>query len=247
MRFKILHLLFFFVLFLSNLNAQERAPVESLVVFLPQGFILESLTSYGMLSTTISNAYNIANSNPASLAQFQKVSVGISKQFDTSIDNAWIVGIGHKRISTIRPQSFGVVIPFHNFRVGIGISESYSTSLQFGDLLVATEENPDGTGEILEVTYETRVDKKSAIVSYSKATVFLKNDQISVGGQYNFNSMNHDFSLSSASTIDPVFDVETNSQSWSAGIKYSMFNIVGVEQIHFGVRYSCVQHPVRSQ
>ena len=124
-----------------------------------------------------------------------------------------------------------MVIPFHNFRVGIGISESYSTSLQFGDLLVTTEENPDGTGKILEVTYETRVDKKSAIVSYSKATVFLKNDQISVGGQYNFNSMNHDFSLSSASTID---DVETNSQSWSAGVKYSMFE-VGVEQIHFGV------------
>ena len=69
MRFKILHLLFFFVLFLSNLNAQERAPIESLVVFLPQGFILESLTSYGMLNTTISNAYNIANSNPCPVSK----------------------------------------------------------------------------------------------------------------------------------------------------------------------------------
>jgi len=64
MRFKTLKLLSFSVLFLGNLNAQERAPIESIVVFLPQGFILESLTSYGMLNTTISNAkMNLLDTN----------------------------------------------------------------------------------------------------------------------------------------------------------------------------------------
>ena len=234
MRFKILNLLLFFVLFLSNLNAQERAPIESIVVFLPQGFILESLTSYGMVNTTISNADNIANSNPASLAQFQKISLGISKQFDSSIDNAWIADIGHKRISTIRPQSIGVVIPFRNFRFGFGMSESYSTSLQIGDIQKTTEQFPDGTGSVFKPTHKTRVNKKSAIGAYSKQAVLRKKDQISIGGQYNFNSMNHDAALSSSSNDGPTFDLKTNSSSWSAGVKYSMYE-VGVEQIHFGV------------
>ena len=234
MRFKILNLLLFFVLFLSNLNAQERAPIESIVVFLPQGFILESLTSYGMLNTTISSPDNIANSNSASLAQYQKISVGISKQFDSSIDNAWIADIGHKRISTIRPQSIGVVIPFRNFRFGFGMSESYSTSLQIGDIQETTEQFPDGTGSVFKPTHKTRVNKKSAIGAYSKQAVLRKKDQISIGGQYNFNSMNHDAALSSSSNDGPTVDVKTNSSSWSAGVRYSMYE-VGVEQIHFGV------------
>ena len=79
-----------------------------------------------------------------------------------------------------------------------------------------------------------KVDKKSAIVAYSKQTVFLKNDLISVGWQYNFNSMDHYTALSSSSNDGPTFDVKTNSSSWSAGLKYSMYD-VGVEQIHFGV------------
>jgi len=187
---KILNIIGFFCLLVINLQAQYK----NTVVFLPQGYVLESLNGYGFSHGVISTISNISSGNPASLSDFQRLSLGVSGQYDTKINTAWIAGIGYQRVENKRPQSAGFVLPHKNFRLGFGISQKYSTALDFGEVEITTVEEPEGTGETFNVTHNTFVQSKSALIAYSLQNVF-SNEKISVAVQYNINTMCYEASF----------------------------------------------------
>jgi len=202
-----------FTLFIigTNLFSQNFATTSD-AMFLPQGYVLESLGGFGYSNCTIVTIPNICNSNPALITDFNNMSVGISYQFDTNIKPAKWYDLTHRRIMNGFPQSVGFVIPFKNLRIGIGASQRYNSRLDYGKISVTTAEKPEGTGETFNPIANTYLMSYSAVLSFS-----LKN--FSAGLQYNLNRFYHEAIIGILHTKVSAY---TYKSSWSAGVKYKL-------------------------
>jgi len=196
-----------------HLDAQVSGEIRA--AFLTQGFVLESLSGLGFPGSNITTISNISSCNPASLYDFETLSLGLSYQFDSELYPAWIAGIGHKRVNNYLPQSAGIVFPMNALRFGLGFSQRYNSILDFGEMPIITEEQPEGTGETVSACKTTSIKAYSVLVSYSFQNVLFRNDNIHLGLQYNLNRLDFTQSIWHISLSAKGF-----SCNLSTGVRY---------------------------
>lgn len=135
-------------------------------IILPQGYSLNLLNSKG--TSGINNSVsNINFINPAALDEFYKITAGISYEYQTNIKEAWFAGIGYKRYSNITPQSFGLIIPIKELKIGISAGQTYKSNMDLGEIPTTTTEQPDGAGETFNADFKTNIYSYSFLLSYS--------------------------------------------------------------------------------
>jgi len=181
-------------------------------IFLPQGYVLESISGYGYSNATKLSISNIASGNPASLLDIQKLSLGFSIQLDSDIKEAWLAQIGHKRIDNDLPQSFGIIIPIWKFKIGYGFNQKYNTELIWEKMELTTVSQPEGTGEYFIPIRKTYVTTNSIIASYA---LYHDKTVLSIGAQYSRNKLYH---------IQQIWHSNLNhndkKDSWLIGFRY---------------------------
>lgn len=223
-------IIFFILLLAAGFIYPQRINREWHVPFLAQGFGIQLLNSQGT-SGLNNNISNISFINPAALNQFSRYSVGVSYQFQTNLDEAYILGIGSSRITDFIPQSVGMLVPINNIRFGIGMGQTYNGTLDFEPIPITTLQNPEGTGEFFTPEYETRVQSYSFLFSYSFEDILSANNNLSVGVKYNLNRLNY---YNKIFTIG--IDESDYSGSWGIGSLYQV-NFDEDKNIQFGLSY----------
>lgn len=206
--------IFLFILISSASFAQLQVP-ENNVLHLPQGFVLTNLNSLG-ISNINNSVSNIGTTNPSSMIQFNKISIGGSYHFETKLEEAYLASIGHKRISNELPQSIGIVFPYQNFRLGLAFNQKYNSSAEFDKIPITTVEFPDGSGEYYKPIMETKVLSYSVSASYLFDNLFMENSSLAFGARLTRNSLDYREELLSYS-----FDVESENYNWAFGVLFN--------------------------
>ncbi len=208
-------LLFLFIIF-TTINIYSQITYEHPVVFLPQGFAIQTLSSLGT-SNIVNDISNISSINPAAINEFNKISGGISYLFQSKIDEAYVAGIGHNRIQDFTPQSFGILFPFNELTIGVGMRQRYNSELDFGQIPITTMEQPDGTGEYFRAIYKTNVYSYSFILSYLSDNFLGQGNDLSLGFKLDYNRLHEYEEIWKMSN-----NIVSNSFSWSAGFTYKI-------------------------
>lgn len=226
-------IVFFVLLVTSNFIYPQRTLNESYVPFLAQGFGIPLLNSMGTsgLSNHISN---LSFLNPAVANQFDNYSIGVAYQFQSNLDEAYVLGIGSSRILNYTPQSFGATINISNMGFGFGMEQSYNGTLDFGPIAITIVNDPGGTGEFFTPEYETRVQSYSFLFSYLFENILSINNVLSVGLKYNLNKLDYFNKI-----LDITLDENDNSGSWGIGIVYQIKHDEN-KNIQIGLQYENV-------
>lgn len=195
-----------------TLSQTYQVGTDVKAVFLPQGYVLESLSGFGYSTATTPSISNISSGNPASLLDFKEFSFGLSMQLDSDIKEAWIAQIGHKRISNDLPQSLGIVIPIRSFKIGYSFCQRFNTQLDFGKLEISTVSQPEGTGEFIIPIHKTYVTTNSFLAAFS---IIKENVAFAIGLQYSQNKLDHFQEIYRAN-----FTHNDKKDSWAVGLRY---------------------------
>lgn len=212
----------------TNIYSQQANPNSA--VFIPQGFSLQTLGSSGT-SNIINDISKISAVNPASINEFNKISAGISYELQTNIDDAYIAGIGYKHIQNFTPQSFGIIIPINELKLGIGMRQKYNCGMDLGLIPISTTEQPYGTGEFFHPVYVTVIHSYSLIISYSFLDTNKGMNNLSIGIRLDYNRL-HQYQDMSSFSIGLI----SYSPSWEAGFIYTI-NFNENQKLRFGISY----------
>ena len=223
-------LILFFVLFSSTFLFPQTWVNESNVNFFPQGYGIKLLNSSG--SSSINNDIsNIGFMNPASISGFRNYSIGLSYQINSSIDEAWVAGIGFDRIYDFYPQSFGGMVKWDEFSFGLGFGQKYNGSLDIGKIQVTSVPDPDGTSELITPILEKLIHSYSISVAYSLNKLLETSNDFSLGFRYNLNHFTQ---------YEQIGEVQAEAgeffHSFNIGF-YSSFNLDQTRNISLGLCY----------
>ncbi len=200
----------FFAGFFSLSIAQ---PIPVNVGWLPQGEVISNLSAYGF-SGILNDVSNIGGLNPAAISLYKNMSIGLSYQYDTEIDEAWSAGIGHKREFSLIPQSASIVYPYENFRFGLSLNQKYNSNIEFGLIPVTSLEEPDGTGKFTQPIYKTKVMNYSFSVSYT-ISKFTDNSELSFGSRLSLSTL-----IEKQELQDVKIDETVTSSGFELGIMF---------------------------
>ena len=214
-----------------NIYSQTSRTGSSNVFLLPQGYGIKSLNSNGT-SGIINDVSNISALNPAAISQLVSYSFGLSYQFQTAIDEAWIAGIGTRRINCFLPQSFGGVVKYEKFSLGLGMEQKYNGSQDLGPIPVTTAEYPDGTGEFITAQMERSILNFSLIGVYDFFNLISENSTFSIGAKYNLNRFHNYENLWNTHAEGSAF-----GSSWEIGTVYK-FEYEKDKNCLLGISYS---------
>lgn len=178
---KYLLLVLCILFFLGDSSAQENQKYY----FFPYSLQLETLNSSGFLGTLESSASDILSGNPANSGTFSKLSFGLSFQATKPFQYPFAISDETKvsRKSDIIPQSFGIVYPLNEkWSFAAGFNQVYS-GLYETSIPVVTIEQPEGTGERITASNETRLFKYSVSAAYKFNNLLFETDKLTVSGQ----------------------------------------------------------------
>jgi hypothetical protein len=214
-----LKILMIFIMFFPVCVFSLSGPVQQIsLLYMPQGIVIESLANNGGKSTN-SIVSEIGASNPASLYDFSKFSAGLSYQYDTKINEAWLFEYDRNRIVNFIPQSVGLVIPEGNWRFAVSMNQIYNNEIDYG-ILEATMvwQNPQGYMDIDELNPKRReyILNTSIITSYIINDFIKKNDKLIFGLQGNFNFLKYELIMSESDK----FSKNANAFNFAPGIIY---------------------------
>jgi hypothetical protein len=227
------------LILLHSIVISPQSIRERNAALVPQGYGIELLNSDGC-SGIINDVSNISSMNPASIYKLENLSLGLSYQFQTNLDTAWIAGIGTSRVQNYIPQSFGGVIHYENFSFGIGFSQKYNGSLDIGPIEITTVTNPDGTGEYYYPDFQNTIHSYTLSAAYQFREVFAENTNLSIGFTYLLNNFHSRESIgtvtANASALGSNFelgvhyDIKINDeQHLSLGTSYTTSTIISDE------------------
>lgn len=203
---------------ISIADDPPRATTEQLLFF-PQGFTFNS--GLGFSNLTTSTIWNISAANPASLADVQQISAGVSMQYASRIDNAFGFDIAYERVNPWLPQSFGLVLPFHAFRIGVGFNQKYSHSLDFGEIPILTVNNPQGSGETYHPVFESYVYSGSGMLSYALPRFINSYHRLALGAQIDVDFLRNYEEVARLSGT-----ASDQGISWKAGLCYGFLDLL---------------------
>lgn len=202
-------LLFILALAFLSFNIYSQS-ANSNIQLLPQGDPLGELNGLGN-SGLVNNTFNIGFINPAALSNFNDISFGVSYEFQNRLTDAWIApNMGFKRHTNFVPQSAGFIYPVGNFRAGLAMSQGYNGGIDLGLIAVTNTQNPDGTGEYIDVTEKKMLYKYSFSASYMFEGIIDGGD-LSIGGRFNINRMTDELEQ-----VEMIF----GGSNWAAGITF---------------------------
>ena len=170
--------------------------------------------------------------NPASIYKLENLSLGFSYQFQTSLDTAWIAGIGTSRVQNYVPQSFGGIFHYENFSFGIGFSQQYNGSLDFDPIPITTTTEPDGTGEYYYPEFENTIQSYTLSAAYQFEDAFADNNNFSVGLIYLLNNFHSRESIGMVTAS--AFALGSN---FELGVHYDI-KINDEEHLSFGTSFT---------
>ncbi len=213
----------------GSLCAQNHPKLSTIIptLNLPQGYIVESISGRGFVHCIGGASANISSSNPAALFAFDKISFGVSGQWETEIYPATLADIGHNRDKVNLPQSLGTIIPYGNIRLGFGMSQRYNSILDFGLVETTITENPGGTGRELKATKSNIVIASSALAAYSIRNVLHADAGLNIGIECNYNYLNIRQVI-----LSEVLDTYADGWGVSIGLQYG-----DPDLFQFGVFY----------
>jgi len=208
------------ILFSSVLLAQDKINSTIPVLYLPQGYVFESLSSTGFYNAVNSHVANLGGGNPAALTDYRKLALGVAYQLETSPQPGWM-SFEQSRVQNLYPQAAGLVVPFRAFRFGGGFSQRYNSLLDFGKLPETTPEQPDGTGNYIKSSKSEVLCCYSAIVTYSFQDCLAPGNMLSIGLTGGLNHLN---------LIENIGELRLHENfltlSWTFGIHYNDGNKV---------------------
>lgn len=190
----------------------------------PQSMEAISFHSIGfsnMVETTISD---LPGANPASVADYKNPSIGISFNYATEIPQ--FADIILKRSKQWLPNTFTLIYPIKNIRIGAAYYNKYNEFLDLGEFERTTIQQPEGTGEIYNITDETIVYSIAGIFSYTLQGLLSENDELASGMQVCWDFVTGEYKLRGKVYL------EGNDFSWKIGTRYKMN-----EQIALGILY----------
>jgi len=199
------------------LSQSYQYRIESYNVFIQtQGFPPSLLNGYGN-SGLFNDVANIGSVNPAALENFNKKAAGISYQFGTNLNNPFVTNVTYERINQIVPQSFGIVYPIDDLKIGLSMHQKYNTSTLFGPIPITTINNPDGTGDFYSPLYKSTVYNYSITASYTLPVLF-KNSFLSVGLRLGLDNLKEYDTFN----ITAIIDETVNSSDFAVGVMYTI-------------------------
>jgi hypothetical protein len=196
-------------------------------LYLPQGYVISALSARGYNPSILTTSTTLGCSNPAALIDL-KCNLGLSYQYDTPIQSAWIFDFGYRRIFNTVPQSVGLSVPIKNLHLGIAMNQIYNSETDYGELL-ATLIAPNNQG--YGYTSTSRPKKEETVYRYSLSASYYLNSAktIALGLNYNQNQLHFllNLNLLTTGTPDSInfedegYDQKTYAGNLSAGIRYS--------------------------
>lgn len=219
-----------FVLFFSPPTLAQLYQFELRPIIVLQGYGIKNLNAHG--TSGISNhVSNLSYINPAALNAFNNYSLGISYQFSTPIDDAFLLDIGSSRENSFFPQSAGGLIKVCGFSIGLGLGQRFNGNLDFDPIPITTFQNPDGTGEFYTPEYKTTVRNYSVAVSYSLKEILDWKNDLMLGFRYNHNQLRY-------IENSPIFNIDErlSSGNWAAGAIYKL-NFSDNRNFQVGISY----------
>jgi len=239
---KYLLLVLCILFFLGDSSAQENQKYY----FFPYSLQLETLNSSGFLGTLESSASDILSGNPANSGTFSKLSFGLSFQATKPFQYPFAISDETKvsRKSDIIPQSFGIVYPLNEkWSFAAGFNQVYS-GLYETSIPVVTIEQPEGTGERITASNETRLFKYSVSIAYKFNNLLFETDKLTVSGQID---------LFHLKETDIIFHAKASYQklvpTLSVGINYQLndnwqFGFYGTPSLKFEGTFSIDSDPI---
>jgi hypothetical protein len=171
----------------SQPGKAQEAVRETSPALIPQGFGIPLLNATGV-SGIVNDISNVSYMNPASLFLQENYSFGLSYQFQTSIDEAYVYDIGTSRIKNYIPQSIGGVAKYYDLSFGMGFIQKYNGTLDFDPIPITTIQEPDGTGEFFVPVIENILYNYSFSACYQLTNIFTDRSNLSFGVKYILNS-----------------------------------------------------------
>ena len=166
-----------------NIHDTQKNPLY------PYSLQIETLNSSGFLGTLETSVSDVTSGNPANLNNYEKISFGISYQFSKPFQNpfSYLNGTSVERKTDIIPQSIGIVYPLNDqWSFAAGFNQVYSNLMESEAFEVTTIEHPEGTGEIVTATNETRLFKYSLTAGYKVRDLLLGTDKLTGSFQIDF-------------------------------------------------------------
>gem|GEM_PF-2659950 len=219
----LLFLLFFLpVLLLSN---SINSTVPSL--YLPQGHVISALSPKGYNPSVLTTTTTLGCSNPAATVDLRR-GFGLSYQWNSEINPAWLSTFGHRRIFNAFPQLIGLSGSIRNLHLGLAMNQVYNSEMDYGDVF-ATIIIPNNQGYMYTATY--RLKREETVNKYSlSASYYLnKTKTFAIGFNYNENQLNLSYHLNLLTTDAPDsvvfpdegYDQKTYAGNFSAGVRYT--------------------------
>ncbi len=243
-------LVLFYVILYSTISYNQTTNNEFPANLPPQGYGNKLLNSSGA-SSIFNDVSNIGFMNPASIAEFDNYSFGISYQASTNIDEAWIADLGTSHVYNFYPQSAGGIVKWNDFTFGLGFGQKYNGTLDMDPIPVTTVQDPDGTGEFFDATQETMIHSYSLTAAYSFKELLQTSNDLSFGIRYSLNRFNRydeiwhsighatDYSSSFTAGLCYQFDLE-EKRKLSVGLAYE-------NKTDFRAEYEIDQSPINYQ
>lgn len=162
---------------------------QSLILF-QQGFKIEALNSSGFVSNTISNPFTISVTNPALMVDYEAISGGIAMEYRNRLDMQHDITI-NQNLAWI-PQSFGIVKPFNDFRIGLGFSRPYTANIQLDEILITTNGNSDSLSTAsFKPVFKTDIYSAGFLAATRLKNFPGSNRQLNAGFQANIDFFNY--------------------------------------------------------
>ena len=199
------------IIMMSIRSNPQSGNIDALIP--PQGFDIRLLNSAGTSSIN-NDVSNIGFMNPASISNFDNLSIGLSYQFNSDIDKGWINDSKVKRQYNLIPQSAGSTIKWKHLTFGLGFAQNYNSRVDF-------VWNPNSFEDPEITEFRGRVSSFSAIAAYTVEEVF-NGSSLSLGFSYTLNSV--DFA---SKNNESEISLSDNAGNYSFGILYSVKNISG--------------------
>lgn len=184
---------------------------------------VDSYHRSGFTTFGFSSASDLSNSNPASIAFFNKISAGLSFEYNSEINISNIITVHQTRSKPLLLASFGFVYPMSNFNIALAYHQKYNTYLKYEPLEVSTFEKPDGTGEYVRPINDRIVHSPSILCSYTFGNIQQNNSILSVGVQ-----LFYDYAVIKDKAYQVNYKFNEGSFNWKLGLLYSYKREVSV-------------------
>ena len=216
----------------------KRLTSTSYMFSLPQGITINGNSGYGYNLTTQATLTNVNQTNPANIYDFKNFNTGISYQFRSDIEEAYVLDFGYNYEMSPLPQSATFTYSLSDLVIGIGMNQSYNSILDYGEIRPTFIDTTSPTGyregETINPYRKTMSYQYSTSFSYGFNSILLSEDNFILAARINYNYV----SITNVFGLDFIDDIQNNVSQFSGsfGMRYSVL-LANKSNIRIGTYY----------